>query len=108
MMTHSSTTIQPGRVVALTACPAYRDAIGCRVSGLYALVEHESPDPSVGILSSCWLAVPAATPADADTDGIEVTIDDYDLWEQVDPRGYSRFLVDERWMEFAAHDAVQS
>lgn len=115
---------KPGRVVALTKCPAeYRGEDGewvkTTISGLFELVEYHPYEPSNYVWSACWTVARHNAPClsvmhdelacgdagEPDEQWCEncryYDVDDYMLVEQVDPKAHGRLLEMEREMEFA-------
>ena len=92
------TLTSEGTVVALTLCSAQDEAGNDqKISGLYRLVEYNPVEPSNYVHSAYWLV-----------ESVDTTemfgVDAWDLWEQIDPQGYGRFLAQEREADFAAEN----
>ena len=122
---------EPGKTVALTLCKAWRGQEETTVSGLWIIEERIFYDRSAHQHESGFILVredeadeKAVAYAEARADGgtlheqhmagvqavervremVEVFIDDCSLWEQIDPQGYGRMLVQEREADFAAEN----
>lgn len=90
----ASRSAEPGTIVALTGCAAWRDGDELTVSGLYRIECFEPCDPAAFVPEAGWLV--AHVDADPDDDEAVLFIGAYDLWQQTDPQGYGRYLADER------------
>ncbi len=94
--------LPPGSIVCLNGATVgilntdKHEWVDAHAFGLYELVEYNRVDPGAYIFSSGWFIM--KHPADP-YDPV-FWIDDDVLWEQTDPKGYARNLVNERESEF--------
>jgi hypothetical protein len=102
--------ITEGATVALTRCPA----IGTgtvdhgveEISGLFILVEFLPFEPSNYVWSPTWVVMSARTAYEGAFEAPTWDVDAHVLFEQVDPQGYGRMLVQEREQRLAEEFAT--
>lgn len=87
-----------GRTVALVGCPAYRDGDNeaILITGLYHVAEFVPREPAAYVQSAGWYVAPEGSTGDMCDVGLFV--DDYDLWAQVAPGEFGRFIAEDRWL----------
>lgn len=102
------TPLKAGSVVTLNGAETFgEDGDRSLLFGLYVLVGHEDADPAAFIAESGWLIEEALTTPACNKDAPSIFITDWELWEQTDPKGYGRFLAEERACELASEDEVR-
>ena len=91
--------------VALTRCVAYgNDPFPVTISGLFDVIERETPDPAAGLFGHNWLICPHGS--DPDAEPVVYVVDDYDFVAQVFPAEHAARLVAEREMDFCEEMAA--
>jgi len=84
-----------GKTVALTQCPGHNyQGKPVKLSGLFDIEDGDGDERG----NNWFLVVPHGVTEAQDADWYDIDVDT--LWEQYDPKGYGRYIVAERELEF--------